>query len=637
MPVKEFTGELDGQKKPKIRPFTGELDSDATDPESVRMASHKKALTKEEIARNLPMIGGIAGGLAVPGAGWGALALSSLAAGGGAAVGELGKQALLNDRKTTWDGYPAILNPDGSYSTRLTSTVEVEELNGGKPTNIPTIWRGKKLDPDAAIREAIKSGKQFPSFNSVDEAVEAAKALSDSIGGFDFKEAGKAGLEVGVGNLTGGTLVKGLGWVAKSIFGSGLSAADDAAMAAAKAQGAPFPLSIVKPSPAQRAADKFVLGKLGNQQQANKVTQWLNTKLASLTQKAAVFDDAAAKGQTFFKEMTEPGKNALRKTFDDFTAAVGADTKIPIGRTRSVAATALETLQRGGHTKNPLAVRLRSMLKARGMSAAEMTPAEIDGLMFGIARDTYSRGTNEAVVGAGEALMKALADDADDYAKLIGKSFAPEFQAAQASRAAYRELIKKVPQIATLAKEYGEQGATKGSIQWMNNLFTSGNGKALAEIRKANPQLYHDIADAWVASKINTFVKYNEQIGTNSLNGAGFRSWVEQNADTIKEVLGKDQFTALDNFSQYAATMTGSSLAKAGQPIPVQNMVFSGGMMTAAGFTSPWLLVPTEGAAFVLARGISDPSSALYKLFTNPATKEAVRAAGKAGGQAAAR
>lgn len=82
----------------------------------------------------------------------------------------------------TWDGYPAVKNADGSYSTRLTATVEVEELNAGAVTNIPTIWEGQILAVDAAIRKAVESGLQFPKFDSIDEAVAAAQQLSDNIG-----------------------------------------------------------------------------------------------------------------------------------------------------------------------------------------------------------------------------------------------------------------------------------------------------------------------------------------------------------------------------------------------------------------------------------------------------------------------
>lgn len=450
----------------------------------------------------------------------------------------------------------------------------------------------------------------------------------------DPLKAGKEGLKAGAGNLVGGTVVKGLGKAASTFFGSKLSPDEAMAQQFAQADGAPFPLSIAKPSLAQRAADKFALGKLGNQQQANKVTQYLNQKVGSLTEKAAVFDDVAAQGQGFFRNLLEPGETKLRATFDDYAAAIGPDARVPISRTQSALRNALDELQKTGDTKNPLAVRIRSMLKVVGNS--DLTPAQLDGLMFGLTKDTYKRGTNESVVGAGERVMEALAKDMDEFGQNFGKNFLADFSAAKAERAGYRKLIREVPQIAQLSKEFGEQGATKGSIDWMNRLFNSGNGKALSKIREVNPALYHDLADSWIAANVNRFAHFNPQMHGRTLDGAGLRQWVEANGDTIKQVLGKDQFKALDNFSLYAKTMTGSNMAKAGEGIKLQNLAFSGAVGGPLGFVNPWLLVPTEGAAFVLARGLSDPSSTLFKLFASDATKAAVRAAGRIGGQQAA-
>lgn len=79
-------------------------------------------------------------------------------------------------------GKPIIKNADGSVSTERSITVEDGRLNGGKPTNIPTIWDGTEVSPDQAIERAAGSGQQFPSFNTVDEAVAAAKARSAQLG-----------------------------------------------------------------------------------------------------------------------------------------------------------------------------------------------------------------------------------------------------------------------------------------------------------------------------------------------------------------------------------------------------------------------------------------------------------------------
>lgn len=71
-------------------------------------------------------------------------------------------------------------NPDGSVSSERTISVSVEELNEGRTTVIPTLVEGKQLSDDEAIRFAIQSGLQFPSFDSIEDAKRFAKRRSDS-------------------------------------------------------------------------------------------------------------------------------------------------------------------------------------------------------------------------------------------------------------------------------------------------------------------------------------------------------------------------------------------------------------------------------------------------------------------------
>lgn len=79
-------------------------------------------------------------------------------------------------------GRPIIRNDDGSISTERSITVTEKSLNNGRPTNIPTIWDGKQLSDAEAIDRAVKSGQKFESFQTIDEAVKAAKARSDALG-----------------------------------------------------------------------------------------------------------------------------------------------------------------------------------------------------------------------------------------------------------------------------------------------------------------------------------------------------------------------------------------------------------------------------------------------------------------------
>lgn len=70
-----------------------------------------------------------------------------------------------------------VKNPDGSWSNEITTTTDpgaVPQLNGGRPTVVPTLWiiKGQptRVDGDTAARLAAQSGLQFPSFSTPQEA-----------------------------------------------------------------------------------------------------------------------------------------------------------------------------------------------------------------------------------------------------------------------------------------------------------------------------------------------------------------------------------------------------------------------------------------------------------------------------------
>jgi hypothetical protein len=147
----------------------------------------------------------------------------------------------------THDGLPARRNADGSYSTEVSITVTDPKLNNGKPTNIPSLWGGKEVDEQTAVDNALKSGKTYSSYNSIDEAVTAAKARSNAGGagaGPDFATIWKAQTNQESGSKqfkpdgTPVTSVKGAIGIAQVMPGTGPEAA--------KLAGLPWDLNRLK-------------------------------------------------------------------------------------------------------------------------------------------------------------------------------------------------------------------------------------------------------------------------------------------------------------------------------------------------------------------------------------------------------
>ena len=70
-------------------------------------------------------------------------------------------------------------NPDKSWSSEISMTVAHPDLNGGKPTNIPSLWivngkpyRAKNEDEAAAL--AVRSALEWPTYPDIESADKAA-------------------------------------------------------------------------------------------------------------------------------------------------------------------------------------------------------------------------------------------------------------------------------------------------------------------------------------------------------------------------------------------------------------------------------------------------------------------------------
>lgn len=86
------------------------------------------------------------------------------------------------DNLRTHDGLPAVKNDRGEVMSEVSITVTDPRLNGGKPTNIPSLWGGKIVDEDTAVSNALQTEKEYKSFESIKEAVTDAVRRSDAGG-----------------------------------------------------------------------------------------------------------------------------------------------------------------------------------------------------------------------------------------------------------------------------------------------------------------------------------------------------------------------------------------------------------------------------------------------------------------------
>lgn len=86
---------------------------------------------------------------------------------------------LYNMHLQNLNGPGKIVHPDGSISSLLQMSFEKD----GKTYNIPTVWGGKQLEPNDAIKEAEKIGlEKFPSYSTSEEAEARYDAMHEFLG-----------------------------------------------------------------------------------------------------------------------------------------------------------------------------------------------------------------------------------------------------------------------------------------------------------------------------------------------------------------------------------------------------------------------------------------------------------------------
>jgi hypothetical protein len=453
----------------------------------------------------------------------------------------------------------------------------------------------------------------------------------------DLKAAGKEGAAAGLGNFGGGLILKSLSGIARRLFSSPLDDSAKAAAQFAQEKGAPFPLSSAAPGSKaaniQQASRALLPGEIRTQVDANRVAQFLNREVGSIQAQGRPLDEAALKGQQFLRKVFEPGETIYTETFKNLREVVGDATAIPLPNTSAAIQGVAEALKTRGAT-GALAQQIQTLAKR---PTSQMTAQQVDALYGELLKKA---GKNPNAIAEMNVVLSALVKDVDDVGKQFGVSFADDITKAKGVRDEFREL-RKIPGLERLGKDFGSPGAPIGSKQWMSELFGNPNGKALSELRARNPELYHELADSYLASQISRFSRPTESAIGQVLDGKALRGWFEQNAEQLKLIYGAPQAKALDNFTRYASHMSGAvTRANTGRAFEPTNLFPRAAAEVGAAVYKPVLMVPSEAGSYVLAKGLSDPNSTLFRLFTegvNPSTLKFLETSAKLSGQQAGR
>lgn len=429
------------------------------------------------------------------------------------------------------------------------------------------------------------------------------------------KDIGMAGIQSGkemaeaelLGSYAGFFLKKALSASPKAITAEGKKAIEWA-----KSKKAPIALSDVETSFASSLPARSLAGEFAEGSAAKKANQIINNEIITMSKGATNIDNAAMKGNEFFRNALSGAEGSMKKAFDTFEQSVGKDAVVPLTNTASQigkSITSLERIGQGGGLLKKLKLIQESGLDSRTLNELELIRKEAG----------KSVGKNYKLKEIVDDLQGAIIKDYEVVGKQAGVDLPSLLNVAKGETKKFKELAK-IPGLERFAKEIGERGAPAGTRNWVSELFTEKNAKALAEMQKQAPDIYQELAATNMAQIIQKHSKPNGFFG-NTLDGKSFRGYVESNAGNLKSIYGDKAFEALDNFSTYAKYTT-EMIDRAGKTLsgstPGQ-VVFGWGMKGAelgAAYKFPYIVIPVEGAAYGLAKSLTNPNGKIFNAFS---------------------
>lgn len=450
----------------------------------------------------------------------------------------------------------------------------------------------------------------------------------------DLWDITKEGAISGGGTLVGGLMFNSLAKAAKAIFSPKPlpPGAKEAAEFAAR-ENLPLPIKGADPTSraamAQSVAEMGLPGRIKSISDARQINTYINQSIGQMTTRAKAIDEVAVKGQQFFKDIYDTAKGAGEAGFQKFTSQVGDETVIPMRNFLEATGEAIEKMK-GAGISGALMTKLRTIQKAE---TTELPLNIMDGIRKDIGKIARK---NNNVKTISDDLKEAILKDYDEVGAQLGISAREMAEEAIQKYALFAKLTKEFPQLERFGKQFGERGGTMGSKQWFGELFTEGNAKALNEIRKQSPKLYQELSDTWLAQLLERHTTATTGMFGKVLDGEKFRAYFEANKTAIKKILGTERTEVLNNFTNYTKHV-GDALKT--QPIGGQEATMRLGEV-AGGMAFPHIFIPNEAASYLLAKGLSNPNSVPYKLFTTGPSlsfKKASKLSLESMGQAGAR
>lgn len=175
--------------------------------------------------------------------------------------------------------------------------------------------------------------------------------------------------------------------------------------------------------------------------------------------------------------------------------------------------------------------------------------------------------------------------------------------------------------------------------RWVDEIVTSANATALAQLARASPELHRQILAKNLENTINSFSRNSPELGLRVIDGQGLRKWFEANRSDMVRTYGFGTATKMDDFTNYAQHLD-TAVAEAergvGGALGKTGAIFRSGLETGGIGLLPKVVLPFQASAWALGNTLMNPSSTTFRFFAAlPKAGRAVRTGMEAGSASA--
>ncbi|MGB0717976.1 MAG: hypothetical protein ACPGO7_01460, partial [Alphaproteobacteria bacterium] len=356
--------------------------------------------------------------------------------------------------------------------------------------------------------------------------------------------------------------------------------------------------------------ERSILGDFVRRTKSNKILEFIDFEKNRLAPGIKSIEDTAQRGAALISDVFEKAVDNKNVAYQAIGDTVGRQTMIEANDTIRAAQLAMESLESAGIKRGAFYKRLKDLL------SSDVGPLKTFDTLDQLRKAANkAKGKAETFEGA-NVFLRGVEQDLNRMGTDAGVNVVEELAKADKLFGKLRAL-QKIPNL----KRFGD---IKNGQGWIKSFVNENNVKAIQFLESKDPELHQQIIGARLQQIFDDSMKDTGGRLGRVFDGKKFAEYVKNNESFFKNVYGNERFKAIKGFANYARFI-GEELARVDKDAGFMGV--TGGLRglqasalgssIVTGSPTPAIMAAVfEGASGSLSRGLIDPSSATFRLFT---------------------